>query len=257
LTRVGENVISIAVDGDFDDCQSFVKRAFQDDELKKYNLSSANSINIGRLIPQIIYYVWSYLLSGSNQMRVVVPSGNMGNATAALLAKRMGTPIESLVIATNENDVAVKYYETGIFKSKKTVRTLSTAMDIGNPNNLERMLELFHHDHNEFRKMILAVRVSDQETIETIQKVYSQKKYLLDFHTAVGFCAAQKCEVSAFSTIVVSTASPIKFAKEMENKIGIAVEDNDVIAKLQKQPKHVVTLENTYEAFRNVLLSFS
>jgi threonine synthase len=257
LTRVGENVISIAVNGDFDDCQGFVKRAFQDSDLKNLNLSSANSINIGRLIPQIIYYVWSYLLLGSDHTRVVVPSGNLGNATAALLAQRMGTPIESFVIATNENDVAVTYYATGMYKNKKTVRTLSTAMDIGSPNNFERILELFHYNHDEFRKKITAVKVSDPETIETIQKVNSQEKYLLDFHTAVGYNAAQKCGISNFSTVIVSTASPIKFAKEMQKETGILIDNKEVIRKLQEQPKHVIKSENTYEAIKNVLLSFS
>ena len=190
LTRVEANVLAIAVKGTFDDCQAFVKKAFQDQDLKKLNLSSANSINIGRLIPQIIYHIYASRMLGLTPVRFVIPSGNMGNVTAAVCAYKMGLPIDSLVIATNENDVAVHYYKTGVYKSKKSVQTLSTAMDIGNPSNFERILELFHYSYPDFLKMITCIKVSDKQTRATLKKVYQQSNYLMDFHTAVGYYAA-------------------------------------------------------------------
>lgn len=254
LTRVGKNVLSIAIDGVFDECQQFVKQAFQDQDLKKFNVTSANSINIGRLIPQIIYYVWASRQVNFTPTRFVVPSGNMGNATACLLAQKMGIPISSLVIATNENDAAVSYYKTGIYEGKKTVQTLSTAMDIGKPNNFERILELFHFDHKEFKKFVNAVKVTDKENVSTIKSVYSLCTYLLDFHTAVGFCAAEKVADATMPTIVVSTASPLKFAKEMEEKISLYIDNTQLIKHLLKKKKLVITSENNYEKIKKLLV---
>jgi len=254
LTRVDENVLSIAIDGAYDDCQSFVKHAFREPDLEKFHLTTANSINIGRLLPQVIYYVWAYVQSREKTLRFVVPSGNMGNATAALLAQRMGIPIASLIIATNENDVAVQYYKTGIYQSKQSVQTLSTAMDIGNPSNFERILELFQNNHDEFCKLITAVKVTDTETRETIKKVYGEGTYLMDFHTAVAYCAAEKLHVSGLETIIVSTASPVKFAKEMKEETGLAVDNREVLNTLRKKEKRVVNSSSDYGSIKKILL---
>ena len=255
LTRVGENVITMAVNGVFDDCQALVKRAFEDPQLLHLNLSTANSINIGRLIPQAIYYLWASRKHELVPLRFVVPSGNMGNATAALFAHKMGMPLDSLIIATNENDVAVKYYQTGIYKSKKSVKTLSTAMDIGKPNNFERILELFDNSHEKFRKLITAIKVSDKETVAKIKKVYGEEKYVMDFHTAVGYRAAEKVGASKVPAIVVSTAAPEKFAKEMKEETGIDVDNSGILKNLRKKKKLVVSLANDYEVFKQQLLS--
>jgi threonine synthase len=256
LIRVGENIIAIEVNGAFDDCQAFVKKAFQDTDLKKFNLSSANSINIGRLIPQIIYYVYASRMLGLAPVRFVIPSGNMGNATAAILALKMGLPIDSLVIATNENDVAVKYYKTGVFKNKKSLQTLSTAMDIGKPSNFERILELFQYDHTKFRKIITAVKVSDKKTVVTIKKVLQKEKYLMDFHTAVGYYTVEKLGVSDPSVVatVVSTASPLKFAKEMEKETGITVDNSDILKNLRTKTKRVIRSSNDYTSLKKLLI---
>jgi threonine synthase len=254
LTRVDENVTTLAIDATFDECQAFVKKAFQDEELQQLNLSSANSINIGRLIPQIIYYFWASVQSEKTNLRFVVPSGNMGNATAALFAHKMGMPLDSLVIATNENDAVVKYYETGVYKPKKSVQTLSTAMDIGKPSNFERILELFDHDYEEFRKIITAVKVTDAETVYEIGKAYAYDKYLMDFHTAVGYSAAEKIPAPDSHTILVSTASAQKFAKEMEKETGIVVDNSDILKNLRTKKKRVTQAENNYEAVKRVLL---
>jgi len=253
MIRAGKNVLAIAVDGVFDDCQAFVKRAFQDPDLEDCNLSSANSINIGRLIPQIIYYIWAYLQASEKKIQFVVPSGNMGNATAALLAHRMGMPLTSLVIATNENDVAVNYYQTGIYKTKESVQTLSTAMDIGSPSNFERILELFDYDYSSFCKLISAVKVTDEETINTIKRVYEKKEYLLDFHTAVAFYGAEKTHVSNQYTVVVSPASPLKFAKEIKKQTGIPIDNSLYIKDLKKIEKRVISTSNDYNAIKKIL----
>lgn len=254
LTRVEDNVLSLAVEGVFDDCQSFVKSAFQDPELQQMHLSSANSINIGRLIPQIIYYVWAYKQAQKYPLQFIIPSGNMGNATAALFASLMGIPLPSLIVATNENDSVVEYYTSGRYQSKKTVQTLSTAMDIGKPNNFERILELFHSNHEAFRKKITAIKITDKETIATIQKVYEQQKYLLDFHTAVGYYAAEKAAHFQGKTIVVSTASPLKFAKEIEEQTGIRIDNSSLLAALRKKKKRFIHTGNTYEEIKALLL---
>ncbi|HSW47492.1 MAG TPA: threonine synthase [Candidatus Saccharimonadales bacterium] len=249
LTRVGKNVLTLSIDGVFDDCQKYTKIAFQDPDLTNLNLSSANSINIGRLIPQIIYYVWTYARI-KESLRFVIPSGNMGNATACLFAQKMGVPISKIIVANNQNDAAVRYYKTGKYEEQKTIETLSNAMDIGNPNNLERVLDLYNYDHKEFCKHINAVKVTDKKTIETIKKVYSEHNYLLDFHSAVAYSAAEKI---GSKSIVVSTASPLKFAKEISKETGIKVDNSGLIKELRKKEKRVVNCDNDYESVKRLL----
>lgn len=253
LTRVGENVFPLLVAGNFDDCQAIVKQAFLDPELASANLSSANSINIGRLLPQIIYYVWTYAQLPSTPIQFIVPSGNMGNVTAGLFAAKMGMPFSSFVIATNENDSVVKYYETGVFHKQPTNHTLSTAMDIGNPSNFIRALELFHHDHAAFCKAITAIKISDSDTTAMIKKIYKENQYLLDFHTAVGFAAAERVPVKDKQQVVLSTASPIKFAAELKGATGIVVDDSAEIKKLQKRTKRGIPVSNKYESIKTVI----
>lgn len=253
LTRVGKNVLPLAIKGDFDDCQSYVKEAFLDRDLQHLNLSSANSINIGRLLPQIIHYVWCYANLQKNNLRFVVPSGNLGNITAGLFATRMGIPLSSFVIATNVNDSVVKYYKTGEFRKQKTISTLSNAMDIGNPNNFSRVLKLFNNDHEEFCKLIKAVKVTDEETIRVIKEVYKQYDYLLDFHTAVAYAAAEKLKDDTLHAVLVATASPAKFSSEIRQETGIIIDNKQALAKLQKLEKREFQVESNYQAVKEVL----
>lgn len=257
LTRVSKNVTTLEVNGDFDDCQAFVKEAFIDKDLQELNLSSANSINIGRLLPQIIYFVWAYAKLQKNNLQFIVPSGNMGSITAGLFARKMGLPFSSFVIATNENDTAVKYYKTGIFERQKTVQTLSTAMDIGHPSNFVRILELFKNDHNAFRKIVQAVKITDEQTVKTLKKVHTEKNYLMDFHTAVGFTAANSVQQGDKYQVVISTASPLKFAAEIEEQTGIHIDNTAALQELQKKEKRVIPVTNTYDAVKRVLLKFT
>ena len=180
LTRVAENVHPLEIDGVFDDCQAMVKRAFNDADLRQYKLTSANSISIGRLIPQVIYYVYAYARSGDKPIEYVVPSGNFGNLTGGLFAWKMGIPIKRFVAATNQNDAAVRYGETGRYEPQDTIPTLSNAMDVGNPSNFVRVLELFGHDKAAYDQMMTAFAVDDATTVATMKRVLVDHSYLLD-----------------------------------------------------------------------------
>lgn len=255
LTRVNDNIIPIAVKGYFDDCQAFVKQAFVDPDLQHLHLSSANSISIGRLLPQIIYYVWCYAQLQRDNIQFVVPSGNMGNVTAGLFAAKMGLPVDSFVIAANENDSVVKYFKTGTFAKQETIPTLSNAMDIGNPSNFVRILEIFKHNHKAFCALVSAITISDKETVATVKEIYKKYDYLADFHTAVGFAAYKKSERANTTPVILSTASPIKFASEIEKETEIEIDDSKEITALKKHEKRMTKVENKYKSMKEVLLN--
>ncbi|MFT5195104.1 MAG: threonine synthase [Candidatus Promineifilaceae bacterium] len=257
LTRVADNVTPIEVDGVFDDCQAMVKRAFNDPELVGLNLTSANSISIGRLIPQIIYYVYTWAVLQRDDIEFVVPSGNFGNLTGALFAKQMGLPFKRFVAATNANDAAVRYQESGVYDPHVTIQTLSNAMDVGNPSNFVRILETFGHDYEEFRDHFVAMSVDDETTIETIKRVYAQHNYLLDPHTAIAWHAAEQTATDSTSAcrVVVSTASPVKFAGEIMQASGIAVDDTSTVEALSGREKRKVSIGNDYEELCRLLLN--
>jgi len=233
LTQVAHNVFSIEVDGTFDDCQKYVKQFFTDKRLSTVDLTSANSINIGRLLPQMIYYAYAWSKLKNGILRFVVPSGNMGNVTAGMYAKRIGVPINQFHIACNANDPVHTYFETGKYAPQQTIRTISTAMDIGNPSNFERILHLYNHDLELLKKDTSISSTSDDETIQTIKDVYRKHNYLLDPHTAVGWNAAQKTKTATVSDVIISTASPSKFPKVIYERTGISedkVEDISIPA---------------------------
>ncbi|MDO8609776.1 MAG: threonine synthase [bacterium] len=254
LTRVSKNIFPIEVDGVFDDCQDLVKKAFVDNDLNSLNLTSANSINIGRLIPQIIYYAYVYALLQKDNIEFVVPIGNAGNITAGLFASKMGLPFKSFVITSNENDATVEYYKTGTYAPKKTIVTLSNAMDVGAPNNFVRVLEFFNNNYKEFLKKVKAVKVDSKETIETIKKVNKEFSYVLDPHTAVAWAGAEKIGDKNKTKVLVSTASPIKFATEIRNKTGIKIDDSKEMKALEQLSKRKQSMENNYENFKKLLI---
>lgn len=254
LTRVANNVHPLEVDGVFDDCQDLVKQAFNDPELAHLNLTSANSISIGRLIPQIIYYVYAYAQLGSDRIQFVVPSGNFGNLTGGLFAREMGLPFSSFIAATNANDAAVRYAETAVYTPNPTVRTLSNAMDVGNPSNFVRVLELFNHDYEAFRDVLSAHKVSDETTVATTKQVHEQHGYLLEPHTAVGWHVAAQYADPEMETVVVATASPIKFAAEITDSTGIEVDNARAIAGLQERGGRKTAVANSYQALKTLLL---
>ncbi len=256
LTRVADNVHPIKIDGYFDDCQAMVKQAFNDPDLRPLKLTSANSISIGRLIPQIIYYVYAYAQTGRDDLQFVVPSGNFGNLTGAMFAQKMGLPFFSFIAANNRNDAAVRYLASGRYEPHETVATMSNAMDVGNPSNFVRILELYGHDHGRLAAELQAVAITDATTIETISRIKEEHDYLLDPHTAVGWTAAEQLADRNRPTIIVGTASPIKFAREIAAQTGLQISDREAIEQLSERPRKVTDLPNRYEAFRAHLLKF-
>lgn len=228
FSTLGRNVHALAVQGDFDDCQRMVKGAFQDKELRKQvSLTSANSINIGRLLPQTFYYFWALSCiqreaQGDEEILFSVPSGNFGNLAAGLMAKRMGLPGIRFLAATNANDGVPLFLKTGEFHPQPSVRTLSTAMDVGDPSNLARILHLYRADLSHLREDLSGRGVSDQETKECIRRVHEDTGYILDPHTAVGFRALEEELASrpGAAGVVLATAHPAKFAEVVEPILG-------------------------------------
>ncbi|HVR30628.1 MAG TPA: threonine synthase, partial [Thermoanaerobaculia bacterium] len=221
FTTLAGNVASLAVAGSFDDCQRLVKAAFADAELRgRMRLASANSINVGRLLPQVIYYFLavSQLPPGSPPPVIATPSGNFGNLTAGLYAKRLGLGVRRFVAATNLNDVVPEYLETGVYRPRPSRRTLSNAMDVGDPSNFERIRHLYGGELDALRRDLAGSRHSDEEVEAAIARVYREHGYLLDPHTAVGWLAIQalRAEHAGSPGIVLATAHPAKFPAAVE-----------------------------------------
>jgi len=257
LTTIGSNIKALEVKGSFDDCQRMVKEAFTDSEItKKINLSSANSINLGRLIPQSFYYIWAKSRLKEDTV-FVVPSGNYGNLTAGLYAQSWGLNINKFVAATNANDVIPKYLENGLYNPIPSIHTISNAMDVGSPSNYERMASLFNNDVDNFKNKIKAFSISDIQTKEIIKEVYEKENYIMCPHTAVGYGAAKlfKENHSDSKMLVLSTAHPGKFTEVIEEVISVKPELPEELQKLESRKKVATLVENTNEALKNYLLT--
>ncbi len=261
LRRTAPNVRTLEVDGVFDDCQDLVKQAMGDEALTEINPTSANSISIGRLIPQITYYADAIrqLRTQGNEddsHRFVVPTGNLGNLTAGLLGFRMGLPVDEFLAANNANNAVDRYLRTGRYSPLPTVETPSNAMDVGKPNNFPRFLELFGGSVVRARNLVKSTLVTKAQTAGTIISVFEEQGYLLDPHTAVAWHASE--EITPFNVdsrdVIVSTASPAKFAEEIERLTGIEVDNTAEIAKLRENPEEYDELPNDYGAFKGYLL---
>jgi threonine synthase len=265
ITTLGGNIHAIEVDGTFDDCQKLVKEAFTDEKLRLHrNFTTANSINIARLIPQIAYYFWGNILLAKyadvelEPPVITVPSGNFGNLTAALISKEMGNPVHKFIAATNANDVMPKYFSSGFYQPGPSQQTLSNAMDVGAPSNLARIQELFEHDLLLMKKNIEAISISDAETLEEISRTYDRYGYIADPHTAVGLCAARKYRENnpiAGPMVVVATAHPGKFPETVKRAIGIDIPLPDQLAKATAKTKNSIKITNDYKDLRKILLS--
>jgi len=238
LTCWGGNIQAYEVDGNFDDCQKMVKAAFMDPKLsKEHNLSSANSINLGRLLPQAIYYVYaSHLFSQATGKKptFIIPSGNVGNSCAAYWALTMGAPIEKIVLSVNKNTTIVDYLKSGTYQGRSSLATLANAMDVGDPSNMERLLSLYP-DFETMKKMVSAYSVDDKTIEETIKEVYEETGYVLCPHTATGE-RVRRDHFADEPTIVVSTAHPAKFEQVVEPLLGITVEVPQKLAELLEKP---------------------
>lgn len=259
LTTLGKNITALEVDGTFDDCQHLVKHAFLDTEINKHlRLTSANSINIARLIPQTFYYFNAIAQLKTSEQKIVfsVPSGNFGNLTAGLIAKQMGLPIHQFIAATNANDVVPNYLLNGIFSPKASVATISNAMDVGNPSNFYRMMDLYDNNLRKISEDIVGVSITDKETKQTIKEVFKSNNYLLDPHGAVGYCALKKyaAENSFDKAIFLETAHPAKFPETVEEvtheKIVLPKQLSDLISKT----KSSVLMSKGFDDFKEFLL---
>ena len=263
LTSLGGNIKALEVNGTFDDCQKMVKEAFLDEKLsKQLNLSSANSINISRLIPQTFYYFNAYAEVRRQGITAdvvfCVPSGNFGNIGAGLLAKRMGLPVYKFVAATNANDIFPKYLETGIFSPKPSVKTLSNAMDVGNPSNYQRISDLYGEDVDKLKDDLVAYSFNDIETERTIVEIYETYEYMMCPHTAVGYLGIEKYLSSQEGVdlygILLSTAHPAKFVNELKPEIAAKVEVPKALSDLLSRKKQATYIEPNFEELKNFLL---
>ncbi|MEW6512024.1 MAG: threonine synthase [Bacteroidota bacterium] len=263
MATLGENIVALEVEGTFDDCQALVKRALADTELARaINLTTANSMNLGRLIPQIVYYVWGIAQwqeksSDASHRRVdgftvVVPSGNFGNLTAAAYAQEIGAPIRQLVAATNANDVVPRYLDTGRFEPGESLQTYSNAMDVGSPSNVARLQALVGGRIDELRRRIRGVSISDEETLAEMRRTYERTGAILDPHTAVGVAAARR-EGGSDPIIVVATAHPAKFPEVVQEALGFPAPLPQRLQECLGRPKKSVPLPADYGAFRAVL----
>ena len=259
LTTQGHNILALEVNGNFDDCQTLVKTAFADTDLRKtFQLSSANSINVARLIPQSFYYAYAVGQSSDKAKNIVfsVPSGNFGNLTAGLLAQRMGIPIKHFIAATNSNDVFVKYRSTGEFQPRPSDHTISNAMDVGNPSNLARIRHLFDDDINRIRTAVSGWSFTDTETREMIKSIHEQFDYIIDPHTAVGFLGLKKYEgmvQGKYKGVVISTAHPAKFPESVEPVTGKSIKIPPQLAQYLDRKKQAIPMSTDYGEFRQYL----
>jgi threonine synthase len=257
FTTLGQNITALEIDGTFDDCQRLVKQAFLDPVLRSsYFLTSANSINIARLIPQSFYYFRAYAqLKDDLPVVFSVPSGNFGNLTGGLLAQRMGLPIAKFIAATNANDIVPEYLRTRQFNPKGSLSTISNAMDVGNPSNFVRMLDLFDGDYERVHKTIVGFAFTDEETRDAMRNVYRDTGYTLDPHGAIGYLGLKKYAGSeqAFNGIFLETAHPAKFKEVVEETLGCEVPVPLPLQKFMQQEKRSVRLDAGFESFKTFL----
>lgn len=259
LTTLGKNISSLEVNGTFDDCQQLVKQAFADVELnKELFLTSANSINVARWLPQQFYYFFAYQhwADKNNPPVFSVPSGNFGNICAGLLAHRSGLPVKHFIAACNANKVVLEYLSSGNYQPKKAIATLSNAMDVGTPSNFVRILELFHHEFGSLKNVLSSYSISDEETKNAISEVFKNQNYLLDPHGAVGYLSLKKYQEthSEQKGIILETAHPVKFYDVVEPIIHEKVPIPDSIKILLGKEKKSVKMDVDYNELKDYLL---
>ena len=260
FASLGENIAAFAVKGTFDDCQHLVKQAFLDDELRtNFQLSSANSINIARWLPQSVYYFYAYAQLKKiyqhklHQITISVPTGNLGNLTAGLLAKKMGLPVGPFIAATNVNNTIPKYLSSAIFDPKPSVQTISNAMDVGNPSNYPRMLYLCGNTYAAICKEVKGCFFTDKETEAGLTQVYRTTNYLMDPHGVIGYLALKKLVPENEIGVFLETAHPAKFAEVVEPLLGKEIALPPSLEKFKNRTVLAEQLENNYVAFKNVL----
>lgn len=258
FTTLGQNITAIEVDGTFDDCQRLVKTAFMDNDLNaQLKLTSANSINVARFLPQSFYYFYAYAqlkkLGKADNAVICVPSGNFGNITAGLFGKKMGLPVKRFIAANNRNDIFLEYLKTGQYNPRPSVATLANAMDVGDPSNFARVLDLYGHSHKAITAEIGGARYTDEDITATIQACYKQTGYLLDPHGACGYQALKDMLREGETGIFLETAHPAKFLSTVENIVGEKVAIPEKLQAFMRGTKQSIELSKEFADFKAFL----
>lgn len=259
FTTLRNNITAIEIDGVFDDCQNLVKNAFMDKELNNsMKLTSANSINVARFLPQAFYYFNAYAIMKANGLTdnlvVCVPSGNFGNITAGLFAKGMGLPICRFIAANNANDIFFNYLKTGIYEPKPSIQTIANAMDVGNPSNFARIYDLYEGSHERIASMISGATYTDEKISNAVKQCYNENGYILDPHGACGYQALKDLLNTNETGIFCETAHPAKFKDTIEKIIGTEIKIPQRLADFMNGKKQTVNLSNDFNIFKTFLL---
>ena len=260
FTTLGQNITAIEIDGTFDDCQRLVKEAFLDEDITvKLTLTSANSINVARFLPQSFYYFWGVAqlkkLGISDHIVCCVPSGNFGNITAGLFGQKMGLPVSRFIAANNKNDIFYNYLKSGKYEPRPSVATIANAMDVGDPSNFARVLDLYGSSYEKIKANITAFTYTDDQIRETVNNVWLTNNYLLDPHGATGFRALQEGLMDGETGFFIETAHPAKFLDTVENIISEKVDIPGKLQEFMKGEKMVVSLSSQFNDFKRFLLS--
>ena len=259
FTTLGRNITALEVDGTFDDCQALVKDAFMDGELNaRLRLTSANSINVARFLPQSFYYFHAYAQlkreGRADNVVVCVPSGNFGNLTAGLFAARMGLPVGRFIAANNRNDIFYQYLRTGVYSPRPSIATIANAMDVGAPSNFARILDLYGNNHAAICADISGATYTDEQIADTVRTTWQQHHYLLDPHGACGFRALQEGLCEGETGIFLETAHPAKFKDTVEHIIGQPVDIPDKLRAFMQGTRRSVPMSKDFPAFKDYLL---
>jgi len=269
LTTLGQNISALEINGTFDDCQRMVKQAFADEDLnKKLSLTSANSINVARWLPQQLYYFFAYQQWQHEESPVIcVPSGNFGNICAGMVAYISGLPVKHFIAACNINDVVPQFLSTGDYKAKAAVATISNAMDVGDPSNFVRIMELFHQKIENLKSMLSSYSIDDATTKQTIKEVFEKYNYTLDPHGAVGYYALNKYlsedvgqrPTSAHRSpsakgIFLETAHPVKFPETVEEVTNTKIEIPESVQYLLNRKKQSIKMDASFEQLKEWLV---
>ena len=259
FTTLGRNITAVEVDGTFDDCQALVKSAFMDQELnERMQLTSANSINVARFLPQAFYYFYAYAqmkkLGREKELVVCVPSGNFGNITAGLFAKRMGLPVKRFIATNNRNDIFYQYLKTGQYAPKPSVQTIANAMDVGDPSNFARILDLYEGSHDAIASEISGETYTDDQIRETVQLTYDETGYLLDPHGACGYRALSENLQPGEVGVFLETAHPAKFLHTVEDIIGTDINIPEKLKAFMNGTKQSVPMSKNFMTFKEWLL---
>jgi len=259
FTTLGQNITAIEIDGTFDDCQRLVKSAFMDETLnEKMNLTSANSINVARFLPQSFYYFHAYAqlvrAGKADNMVICVPSGNFGNITAGLFAKKMGLPVKRFIASNNRNDIFYKYLQSGIYSPRPSVATLANAMDVGDPSNFARVIDLYQHSHKEICKEISGYMYTDEQIAGTMQSVFNTYGYLCDPHGACGIQGLLDGLKKGETGVFLETAHPAKFKEKVDAILGQSIEIPVKLQSFMKGTKQSVSMGKEYNDFAAFLM---